>query len=119
MTPPGSNKGSKEAQPRKVRTSQGVGCNHHRAWIQGVICNDRVTVCRSSFLPHFKVRARFVERFSMGAPFAGGEVVGPAIGNIDQKVSWVEKFVAAGAPAVQVWTETVEWQLGTSPHGEI
>ena len=39
----------------------------------------------------------------MGAPFAGGEVVGPAIGNIDQKVSWVEKFVAAGAPAVQVW----------------
>lgn len=38
----------------------------------------------------------------MGAPFAGGEVVGPAIGSLDQKVSWVEKFVAAGAPAVQV-----------------
>jgi hypothetical protein len=38
----------------------------------------------------------------MGAPFAGGEVVGPALGDIDQKVSWVEKFLAAGAPAVQV-----------------
>ncbi|KAF5829353.1 fumble-domain-containing protein [Dunaliella salina] len=43
-----------------------------------------------------KVRARFVERFSMGAPFAGGEVVGPAISDLQEKVSWVEKFVAQG-----------------------
>jgi len=43
-----------------------------------------------------KVRARFVERFSTGAPLTGGEVVGPAIENLQGKVSWVEKFVALG-----------------------
>jgi type II pantothenate kinase len=32
----------------------------------------------------------------MGAPFAGGEVVGPAISDLQEKVSWVEKFVASG-----------------------
>jgi type II pantothenate kinase len=43
-----------------------------------------------------QVRARFVERFSMGAPITGGQVVGPAIGDLQGKVSWVEKFVALG-----------------------
>lgn len=47
-----------------------------------------------------KVRARFVERFSMGAPFAGGSVVGPAINDLQEKVSWVEKFVAMGVPGL-------------------
>lgn len=47
-----------------------------------------------------KVRARFVERFSMGAPFAGGEVRGPAIKDMSDRVSWVEKFVRVGAAAV-------------------
>jgi type II pantothenate kinase len=37
-----------------------------------------------------------VERFSMGAPFAGGEVRGPAIRDMSDRVSWVEKFVAVG-----------------------
>ncbi|KAF8056112.1 pantothenate kinase 2 [Scenedesmus sp. PABB004] len=46
-----------------------------------------------------KVRARFVERFSMGAPFAGGEVHGPAIRDMTDRVSWVEKFVAVGCQA--------------------
>ncbi|GLC40183.1 hypothetical protein PLESTB_000260200 [Pleodorina starrii] len=44
-----------------------------------------------------KVRARFVERFPTGAPLTGGEVVGPAIRDVSEKVSWVEKFVAAAA----------------------
>ncbi|GIL89535.1 hypothetical protein Vretimale_1901 [Volvox reticuliferus] len=46
-----------------------------------------------------KVRARFVERFSMGAPLTGGAVVGPAIKDVSEKVSWVEKFVAAASSA--------------------
>lgn len=51
---------------------------------------------KSHMHTHTQVRARFVERFSMGAPFAGGEVKGPAIGDLQEKVSWVEKFVALG-----------------------
>ncbi|KAG2443313.1 hypothetical protein HYH02_009380 [Chlamydomonas schloesseri] len=47
-----------------------------------------------------KVRARFVERFSMGAPLTGGAVVGPAIRDVSEKVSWVEKFVAAASGTV-------------------
>ena len=46
-----------------------------------------------------QVRARFVERFTMGAPFSGGEVQGPAIGDVTEKVSWVEKFVRVGGAA--------------------
>ncbi|KAI7844383.1 hypothetical protein COHA_002181 [Chlorella ohadii] len=46
-----------------------------------------------------KVRARFVERFSMGAPVMGGEVRGPAITGLPDKISWVEKFVEVGRPA--------------------
>jgi len=48
-----------------------------------------------------QVRARFVERFSMGAPFAGGEVSGPAFSDVAEKVSWVEKFVRLGTAATQ------------------
>lgn len=48
-----------------------------------------------------QVRARFVERFSMGAPFAGGEVTGPAFSDVAEKVSWVEKFVRLGTAATQ------------------
>jgi hypothetical protein len=46
-----------------------------------------------------QVRARFVERFSMGAPFAGGEVRGPVIKDMSDRVSWVEKFVRVGSAA--------------------
>ena len=48
-----------------------------------------------------QVQARFVERFTMGAPFSGGEVQGPAIQDMSEKVSWVEKFVRVGAAANQ------------------
>ena len=47
------------------------------------------------------MRARFVERFSMGAPFAGGEVSGPAFSDMAEKVDWVEKFVRLGTAATQ------------------
>ena len=40
-----------------------------------------------------KVRARFVERFSMGAPYAGGVVEGDPFGGVADKVSWVEQHV--------------------------
>jgi len=48
-----------------------------------------------------QVRARFVERFSMGAPFSGGEVQGPAIQDMSERVSWVEKFVRVGGAAAE------------------
>ncbi len=32
----------------------------------------------------------------MGAPLTGGQVVGPAIGDLQGKITWVEKFVALG-----------------------
>lgn len=35
----------------------------------------------------------------MGAPLTGGAVVGPAIRDVSEKVSWVEKFVAASSSA--------------------
>ncbi|PSC76368.1 Pantothenate kinase 2 isoform B [Micractinium conductrix] len=47
-----------------------------------------------------KVRSRFVERFSMGAPLIGGEVRGPAITGLNEKINWVEKFVAVGRSAI-------------------
>lgn len=48
-----------------------------------------------------KVRARFVERFAMGAPVMGGEVHGPAMHSMSDKITWVEKFIAVGRPATE------------------
>ena len=48
-----------------------------------------------------QVRARFVERFSMGAPYSGGEVRGPAFSDVAEKVDWVEKFVRLGTKATE------------------
>lgn len=48
-----------------------------------------------------QVRARFVERFSMGAPYSGGEVRGPAFSDVTEKVDWVEKFVRLGTKATE------------------
>ena len=47
------------------------------------------------------MRARFVERFSMGAPYSGGEVHGPAFSDVAEKVDWVEKFVRLGTKATE------------------
>lgn len=49
---------------------------------------------------HAQVRARFVERFSMGAPYCG-EVVGPAISGLNEKVSWVSAGMAGGSWALR------------------
>lgn len=46
-----------------------------------------------------KVRARFVERFKMGAPLMGGEIHGPAMHNMHDKMTWVEKLLAVGRTA--------------------
>ena len=48
-----------------------------------------------------KVRARFVERFAMGAPVMGGRVQGPAMSCVSDKISWVEKFLQLGRPATE------------------
>jgi type II pantothenate kinase len=48
-----------------------------------------------------KVRARFVERFSMGAPVMGGAVRGPAMHTVTDKITWVEKFIEVGRPATE------------------
>jgi len=39
---------------------------------------------------------QFVERFPMGAPYAGGKVHGPPIRDLNEKISWMEKFVQKG-----------------------
>lgn len=59
--------------------------------------HERPSICGAPL----QVRARFVERFSMGAPFAGGEVHGPVIKDMSDRVSWVEKFVAVGQSCQQ------------------
>jgi len=41
-------------------------------------------------------RSQFRESFTMGAPFSGGEVHGPAFNDLGSKLSWVEKFVGLG-----------------------
>ncbi|KAI5074724.1 hypothetical protein GOP47_0010685 [Adiantum capillus-veneris] len=39
---------------------------------------------------------QFVERFPMGAPYAGGEIQGPPIRDLNEKITWMEKFIAKG-----------------------
>ena len=46
-----------------------------------------------------QLRGSFVERFSMGAPFRGGQVDGPPFSDVNQKVDWVQRFVALGTAA--------------------
>ncbi|CAI7782267.1 unnamed protein product [Closterium sp. NIES-54] len=41
--------------------------------------------------------SQLVERFPMGAPFSKGEIRGPVIRGLKEKVSWVEKFVQVGS----------------------
>ena len=41
--------------------------------------------------------ARVVARFPIGAPLAGGVVKGPPLNCVDEKVSWLEKFVMVSA----------------------
>ncbi|RWR81972.1 pantothenate kinase 2 isoform X1 [Cinnamomum micranthum f. kanehirae] len=37
-----------------------------------------------------------VERFPMGAPYMGGMIHGPPLGDLNEKISWMEKFVRKG-----------------------
>ncbi|TYG92017.1 hypothetical protein ES288_A12G309800v1 [Gossypium darwinii] len=37
-----------------------------------------------------------VERFPMGAPYTGGKIHGPPLGDLNEKISWMEKFVSEG-----------------------
>ncbi|KAF3329022.1 pantothenate kinase 2-like isoform X1 [Carex littledalei] len=39
---------------------------------------------------------QLVERFPMGAPIVGGKIHGPPLGNLNEKISWMEKFVQKG-----------------------
>ncbi|KAL9681382.1 hypothetical protein QQ045_013165 [Rhodiola kirilowii] len=41
-----------------------------------------------------------VERFPMGAPYVGGEIHGPPLGNLNEKISWMEKFVQKGTEII-------------------
>ena len=50
-------------------------------------------------LAHLQLRGSFVERFSMGAPYLGGQVQGPPFRDVHQKVDWVERFVQLGTAA--------------------
>lgn len=39
---------------------------------------------------------QLVERFPMGAPYTGGKIHGPPLGDLNEKISWMEKFVRKG-----------------------
>lgn len=39
---------------------------------------------------------QLVERFPMGASYIGGNVHGPPLGDLNEKISWMEKFVQKG-----------------------
>ena len=57
---------------------------------------EKVRIC--SLMKHSSLRDRFKEVYAMGAPYSGS-IKGPAIRDILEKVSWVEKFVQAGTAA--------------------
>ncbi|KAL3694172.1 hypothetical protein R1sor_007823 [Riccia sorocarpa] len=40
---------------------------------------------------------QFVERFPMGAPYAGGEIQGPPIRDLNEKISWMDRFMKKGS----------------------
>ncbi|KAI0523994.1 hypothetical protein KFK09_003358 [Dendrobium nobile] len=39
---------------------------------------------------------QLVERFPMGAPYVGGKIHGPPLGDLNEKISWMEKFIQKG-----------------------
>ncbi|KAK9119721.1 hypothetical protein Scep_017814 [Stephania cephalantha] len=39
---------------------------------------------------------QLVERFPMGAPYVGGKIHGPPLGDLSEKISWMEKFLQKG-----------------------
>ncbi|KAF8005956.1 hypothetical protein BT93_K0284 [Corymbia citriodora subsp. variegata] len=39
---------------------------------------------------------QLVERFPMGAPYTGGKIHGPPLADLNEKISWMEKFVQKG-----------------------
>ncbi|OEL19971.1 Pantothenate kinase 2, partial [Dichanthelium oligosanthes] len=41
-----------------------------------------------------------VERFPMGAPYVGGKIHGPPLGDLNEKISWMEKFVQKGTQII-------------------
>ena len=70
-------------------------CGRTQRTSQTYVTSKRICLLRC------QVRARFVERFSMGAPYSGGEVRGPAFSDVAEKVDWVEKFVRLGTKATE------------------
>ncbi|KAK6924844.1 Damage-control phosphatase ARMT1-like, metal-binding domain [Dillenia turbinata] len=43
---------------------------------------------------------QLVERFPMGAPYTGGNIHGPPLGDLNEKISWMEKFVRKGTEII-------------------
>ncbi|KAJ4960343.1 hypothetical protein NE237_020253 [Protea cynaroides] len=43
---------------------------------------------------------QLVERFPMGAPYIGGKIHGPPLGDLNEKISWMEKFVQKGTEII-------------------
>ena len=67
-----------------------------------------------------QVRARFVERFSMGAPFAGGEVKGPAIQDMsDRWVSCTLQYNTLQYSAVHHNSSAVQCNKSTAQYGTV
>ncbi|KAL3694170.1 hypothetical protein R1sor_007821 [Riccia sorocarpa] len=40
---------------------------------------------------------QFVERFPVGAPYAGGEMHGPSVEDLSEKISWIDRFMKRGS----------------------
>lgn len=43
---------------------------------------------------------QLVERFPMGVPCVGGKIHGPPLGDLNEKISWMEKFVQKGTEII-------------------
>ncbi|KAJ4973426.1 hypothetical protein NE237_006600 [Protea cynaroides] len=43
---------------------------------------------------------QFVERFPVGVPYVGGKIHGPPLGDLNEKISWMEKFVQKGTEII-------------------
>ncbi|GMH16794.1 hypothetical protein Nepgr_018635 [Nepenthes gracilis] len=57
---------------------------------------------------------QLVERFPMGAPYVGGKIHGPPLGDLNEKISWMEKFVQKG---IEITAPVPMTPLGTTGLG--
>ncbi|BFI31343.1 type II pantothenate kinase [Marchantia polymorpha subsp. ruderalis] len=58
-----------------------------------------------------------VERFPMGAPYAGGEIHGPPIRDLNEKITWMDKFIKKGIEITAPTPTAVPTTTGLGGYG--